>query len=132
MANDKSIMEELYTDTGGFDHDRAVSVLKHILNVQRGEHMVFFKPELALKAEEKILAFALVKKLLKMEGAEQSSSISGKEVKKQTDVKEGTVDFTMKKLKEDGFLAGSGSNYEIPAHRVSTILDRLEKVANGK
>jgi hypothetical protein len=38
----------------------------------------------------------------------------------------------MKKLKEDGFLAGSGSNYEIPAHRVSTILDRLEKVANGK
>lgn len=125
-------MEELYTDTGGFDHERAVQVLKNILNIQRGEHMVFFKPEVALKAEDKVLAFAMVKKLLKMDGVEESSSISGKEVKKQTDVKEGTVDFTMKKLKEDGLLAGSGSNYEIPAHRVSAILDRLEKAANIK
>ena len=125
-------MEELYTDTGGFDYEHAVKILKKILNIQRGEHMVFFRPELALKAEDKVLAFAMVKKLLKMDGVVDSSSISGKEVKKQTDVKAGTVDFTMKKLKEDGLLAGSGSNYEIPAHRVATILGSLEEAAITK
>lgn len=133
MNTDKSILEELYTDTGGFDTKRAMLALKAVLTIQRGEHTVFFKKEVTLKAEDKILAYALVKKLLKTEGVSETSGVSGKELKKQTDVKAGTVDSTIKKLKdEDGLLVGSGSNYEIPAHKVEDVIERLEKCAVKK
>jgi len=133
MTENKSIIEELYTDSGGFDRERVVRVLKAVLTIQRGEHTVFFKKEVPLKAEDKVLAYALAKKLLKSEGAVDTSSVSGKELKKQTDVKSGTVDATIKKLKEeDGLLVGSGSNYEIPAHQVETVVERLEKCVGNK
>lgn len=133
MNTDKSLLEELYTDSGGFDRDRVVRALKAVLTIQRGEHTVFFKKEISLKAEDKILAYALVKKLLKTEGVSKISSVSGKELKKQTDVKPGTVDATIKKLKDvDGLLVGSGSNYEIPAHKVEDVVERLEKCVSKK
>ncbi len=133
MDKNQSIIEDLYTDTGEFDRERVVSALKAILTIQRGEHTVFFKKDAELKAEDKILAYALVKKLLKNEGVVETSSVSGKEIKKQTDVKGGTVDSAIKKLKDtDGLLVGSGSSYEIPAHKVETIVERLEKCAPSK
>lgn len=128
----QSLLDELYTDSGGFDRDRVVKVLKEILTIQRGEHTIFFKKEANLKEEDKVLAFALVKKLLKSEGVADTSGVSGKEVKGQTSVKAGTVDAAMKKLKEDGLLVGGGSNYEIPAHQVEEVVDRLEKCVQTK
>ena len=128
----QSLLDELYTDSGGFDRERVVKVLKMILTIQRGEHTVFFKKEPDLKEEDKVLAYALVKKLLKSEGAAKTSGVSGKEVKDQTSVKAGTVDAAIKKLKEDGLLVGSGSNYEIPAHQVEEVVDRLEKCTQSK
>ena len=128
MIKNKSLIEELYTDSGGFNAERAVSILKALnISVQRGEHTVFFKKDLALKAEDKILAFSLIKKLLKSEGVVDSSSVSGKDIKTQTELKAGTVDATMKKLRQDGLLVGSGSSYDIPAHQVETVVERLEK-----
>lgn len=133
MTDNKNLLEDLYTDSGGFDAERAANVLKSILSVQRGEHTVFFKKEANLKAEDKILAFALLKKLLKNEGAAETSAVSGKELKKRTDLKDGTVDSAIKKLKEvDGLLLGSGSNYEIPAHQIESVIERLEKCAGIK
>jgi hypothetical protein len=126
MAGKKSLLEDLYTDSGGFDAERAAEVLKQLLTVQRGSHAVFFKKDAALKEEDKVLAYMLVKKLLKSEGAIDSSEVSGKEIKQQTNVKSGTVDAAIKKLKTDGLIAGSGSNYEIPAHEVEGVVDRLE------
>jgi biotin operon repressor len=129
MSEKKSLLEELYTDGGGFDAERAAAVLKRLLTIQRGTHVVFFKKDTSLTEEDKVLAYILVKKLLKSEGAAETSEVSGREVKTQTNVKSGTVDAAIKKLREDGFITGSGSNYEIPAHEVESIIDRLEKRA---
>ena len=68
----------------------------------------------------------LVKKLLKSDGVAESSGVSGSEIKKQTNVRPGTVDAAIKKLREDGLIAGSGSSYEIPADEVDAVVDRLE------
>ena len=127
MTGKNSLLEELYTDSGGFDAERAAKVLKQLLTIQRGSHAIFFKKNATLREEDKVLAYMLVKKLLKSEGAAESSEVSGKEIKKQTNVKPGTVDAAIKKLKEDGLIAGSGSNYEIPANEVEVVVDRLEK-----
>jgi biotin operon repressor len=126
MAGKNSVLEDLYTDSGGFDAERAADVLKPLLTIQRGTHAVFFKKGNTLKEEEKVLAYMLVKKLLKNEGAAASSAVSGKEIKKQTAVKSGTVDAAIKKLREEGLITGSGTNYEIPVHEVDAVLDRLK------
>jgi biotin operon repressor len=132
MTAKNSLLEDLYTDSGGFDAERAAAALKQLLTIQRGSHAVFFKKGANLKEEDKVLAYMLVKKLLKNEGAAESSEVSGKEIKTQTNVKSGTVDAAIKKLKEDGVITGSGSNYEIPAHEVETVVDRLEKRATSR
>ena len=132
MTGSTSLLEGLYTDTGGFDAERAATVLKGLLTIQRGTHAVFFKKGSTLKQEEKILAYMVVKKLLKNEGAAESSGVSGKEIKTQTAVKSGTVDASIKKLREEGLITGSGTNYEIPAHEIDAVLDRLEaRIPNG-
>ena len=126
MTEKKSLLEELYTDGGGFDAERAVSVLKSLLAIQRETQAVFFKKGNLLKEEDKVLAYIIVKKLLKSEGATEVSGVSGSEIKKQTSIKSGTVDAAIKKLREEGLITGSGTNYEIPAHEVETVLDRLQ------
>lgn len=125
MAGKNSLLDDLYTDSGGFDGARAAEVLKPLLTIQRETHEVFFKKGNTLREEEKVLAYMVVKKLLKSEGATPASGVSGKEVKEQTAVKSGTVDAAIKKLREEGLITGSGANYEIPAHEIDAVLDRL-------
>lgn len=128
MPEKKTLLEELYTDGGAFDAARAVNALKPILSIQRGGDGVFLTKEgNALKNEEKILAYCLVKKLLKAEGITDDAGTSGKEVHEKTELPKGTVDPLIQKLKKDGFLAGSGKNYEIPNRRVDLVIERLEK-----
>jgi hypothetical protein len=123
----KSLLEELYTDAGEFDVARTVKALKPILSIQRGSQAVFFSKEgHALKNQEKVLAYCLLKKLLKAEAVIEEGGVSAKEVHEKTELPKGTVDPLMQKLKKDGLLAGSGSNYEIPARQVDAILSRLE------
>lgn len=126
MDGKNSLLEDLYTDSGGFDAERAARVLKSLLTIQRGTYAVFFKKGNTLKEEEKVLAYMVVKKLLKNEGEAVISAVSGMEIKKQTSVKSGTVDAAIKKLREEGLISGSGTNYEIPAHEIDAVLDRLE------
>src|SRR5580692_10145495 len=115
MAEKKYLIEDLYTDSGGFDANRAAAVLKQLLSVQRGTHAVFFKKDTTLKEEDKVLAYIFLKKLMKTDGVADTSEVAGKEIKKQTNIKSGTVDAAIKTLREDGLITGSGSNYEIPA-----------------
>lgn len=122
-----SILDDLYTDSGGFDEGRAADVLKKLIAIQRGTHAVFFKKDGGLSQEEKVLTYMVVKKLMKSQGAETTAEVSGKEIKEKTGIKSGTVDAAIKKLREDGLIAGSGSSYEIPAREMDGILDRLEK-----
>jgi biotin operon repressor len=129
MTGKGTLLDDLYTDSGGFDEERAAKVLKGLISLQRGTHAVFFKKDNGLKEEEKVLTYMVVKKLLKSQGVEDTAEVSGKEIKERTGVKSGTVDAAIKKLREEGVIAGSGSNYEILTREMDSILDRLEKRA---
>lgn len=85
MNEKKSLLEDLYTDGGPFDTERAVNALKPILSIQRGGDGVFYTKEgNALKNEEKVLAYCLVRKLLKADGVTEVAGTSGKEVHEKT------------------------------------------------
>lgn len=132
MNKSESLIDQLYTDSGPFDKERVVRTLKSVLAIQRGEHFVHFKREVPLKNEDKILAYALVKKLLSAERIEENSGFSGKEVHLKTGIPQGTVDPTIQKLRKDGALVGKGSNYEIPTHQIEAVLERLESYTEKK
>ncbi len=128
MNDKKSILEELYTDSGAFDTKRVVEILKPYINIRRGGNEIIFTNEgHDLKNGDKMLAYGLMKKLLKNEGLIEDESVSGGEMRKYTELPKGTIDPTMQKLKNDGLLVGKGSNYEIPARRVEAVIERFEK-----
>lgn len=128
MTEKASVLEELYTDGGEFDATRVVAALKPVLTIQRGGDRIFYTKEgHALKNEDKVLAYCLVKKLLKSEGVVEESGVSGKELHEKTEIPKGTIDPMIPKLKKEGLLAGSGKSYEIPARRVDTVIERLEQ-----
>ncbi|MCU0678576.1 MAG: hypothetical protein MUF19_03265 [Candidatus Pacebacteria bacterium] len=126
--NTTSPLEELYTDAGELDLNRIVNTLKSFVSIQRVDHKVFFSQEgHALKNDDKMLTYCLVKKLLASEGKVESEGVSGKEIHEATEIPKGTVDPAVQKLKKMGLLVGSGSNYQIPNRRVAEVLERLEK-----
>lgn len=128
MTEKKSLLEELYTDGGEFDTARVVNALKPILTLQRGGERIFFTKEgHTLKNEDKVLAYCLVKRLLKAEGVLEDSGVSGKELHEKTEISKGTIDPMIPKLKKQGLLAGSGASYEIPARQIDAITERLEQ-----
>jgi len=127
MANRHSVLNQLYSTSGAFDKERVVRVLKSVLVIQKGEHSVFFKDEVQLNSEEKILAYSLVKRLLRSEGLAQQSSSSANEVSAQTGIPQGIVDAKLQKLKKDGALVGIADSYEIALEKVEAALDLLEK-----
>ena len=129
MSKSEALIEELYTDSGPFDEKRVVAILKSLVSVQRDEHLLVYRPGISLKADDKVLVYGLVKKLLHRQGVVEDSRITGKEVTLKTGLKSGTVDPTIKKLKEKGLLVGKGS-YEIPVHSVEQILSSLESYSN--
>jgi predicted transcriptional regulator len=123
-----SALEQLYTDAGELDIERVVNVLKQYVSIQRNDHKVFFSQEgHALKNDDKMLTYCLVKKMLAAEGVVESEGVSGKEIHEVTEIPKGTVDPAVQKLKKGGLLVGSGSSYQIPNRRVVDVLDRLEK-----
>lgn len=129
MAN-KTPIDELFTDAGPFDLAAAAQALKAFVAIQRETHRIYLKGGQKLSVENKILAYTLAKKLLKMEERIEEEYVSAAEVHEATGIKKGSVDFTFKKLREAGILIGSGRRYELPHYQVNVVIERLNSAAN--
>ena len=128
--NEQSPVNELFTDTGPFDVAAAASALKPFVAIQREGKQIFLKKGPKLTVERRILAYALAKKLLHTEGFAENGYLSAAEVNDATGIKKGSVDFAFKKLREDGILIGSGSQYELPHYQVGSVVSDLEIAAS--
>jgi len=126
MSIEKKYIEELFTDSLPINEKDVVEALKPFIIIQRSSKEIFLKNEQKLTVEDKILAYGLAKKLLKMHGYIENETISASEVHKKTGIKKGSVDSAFKSLREK-FLFGKGKSYEIPNYKVSEIIKRLQK-----
>jgi hypothetical protein len=128
MENKGISIETLFTDSGPFEEKEVIEVIHPFVTIQRTSNEIFFK-EADLTSDLKILIFALTKKLLKHNNLIESEFITAPEVNKKTGLKKGTIDPTIKKLKDNGYLVGKGE-YEIPIHKISTIIKQLKNKSN--
>ena len=122
----KSIIEELYSDSGPVNAQLIVSAIKSFIKVQREGNKIFLSEKgIASKSYIKILVYGLTKKLLKLEATIEAESISAKEVSEELNVKKGSVDPTFSVLRKKGFIIGSGTNYTIPNDKILKIVEIL-------
>lgn len=119
-------IEKLFTDAGVINEKEAVEILRPFVTIQRQTKDIFLRNVEKLTVEEKIIAYALTKKLLKTQGYEKNDIISASEIHKKTGIRKGSIDAGFKKLRESGLLVGSGQSYEIPNHKVDTIIKLLK------
>ncbi len=126
----KNPIEDLFTDSGPFDQAEVVKILKPIVQIMRDTNQVFFLRD-DIKVGDKILAFALAKKILNASGYSNGENyISAVEVSKNyPDWPKGSIDTSFKQLREDKYLIGKGKKYEIPNSKISQVLERLKSVS---
>ena len=123
-------IEKLFTDSGPFDQAEIVKVLEPLISIMRNTNQVFFKKN--MKVSYKILAFALVQKLLFMSGKKKESYISAAEVFEKTDLPKGSIDTRFKQLKDDKYIMGEGKKYEIPNSKISQVLEELKNISKAE
>ncbi|MCD6115254.1 hypothetical protein J7J74_03165 [bacterium] len=126
MNKEEKHIEKLFTDTSPINVKEAVEALEPFVSIQRQTKDIFLKNHERLTVEEKIIAYALAKKLLKIRGYINNDIISASEIHKKIGIKKGSVDYSFKKLRESGLLVGRGKNYEVPNHKVDKIVQRLK------
>ncbi|MCH7805903.1 MAG: hypothetical protein IH995_01990 [Proteobacteria bacterium] len=127
MNNGKHKLEDLFSDSGPFDEAEVVKAIQPFITIQKSTNEIFFKKS-SLTVEEKILVFALTKKLLQVKGYLESDLITAAEVHKKTGIKKGSVDPTFKRLKDQGFLVGK-REYEIPVHKIPEVISLIDQKA---
>jgi hypothetical protein len=119
-------VEDLFSDSGPFDETAVVEALRPFITIQKSTHEIFFKDN-SPTAEQRVLLYALAKKLLRTRDLLGSEMITAQEVHKKTGIKKGTIDPIFKKLKETGYLVGKGE-YEIPVSKVADAVKLLSKL----
>lgn len=131
MTAEKKYIEELFTDALSVNEKELVKALKPIITIQRDSKEIFLKDEKKLTVEDKILAYGLAKKLLKIRGYSEIETISASEVYEKTGIKKGSIDSTFKSLRGK-FLFGKGKSYEIPNYKVTEIVKKLQGESKEK
>lgn len=121
---EKNPIKELFTNTAPFDEEAVVKVLKPLVSIREGTYEIYFIKE-DMKVDDKILAFALVKKLLHSKSYREEGYVSAIEIHKNTGLPKGSIDFSFKSLRENGYLVGKGKAYEIPNYRIPQVIARL-------
>jgi len=126
MTSKSHTIDALFTDTGAFDEAEVVRALEPVITIQRSTNRIFFKNSY-LSADRKILAYGLAKKLLCSKELLKTEMITASEFQQATGIKKGTIDPAFKLLKDKGFLVGKGE-YEIPTHKISSVIQMLNSL----
>ena len=123
MTDKSPTIDDLFSDTGPFDEAKVVKALQPHITIQRATKRIFFKDS-SLSVVRKILAYGLAKKLLHSKGLYETEMITAVEFHQVTGINKGSIDPAFKTLRDKGFLVGK-VEYEIPAHRISAVIEML-------
>ena len=125
MIENSHTIDDLYSDSGPFDEAEVVRALHPIITIQKSTNSIFYRGG-KLSNVQKVLAYALAKKLLKSKDRVKTEMMTAQEFHEKTGIKKGTIDPTFKALKEKGLFVGR-REYEIPVHKIQSAIAYLIK-----
>ena len=124
MTN-KITIDDLYADAGTFNQEAVLHVLKDKIVFTQEDEILFIIDPANLKARNRILIYALAKKVLKVNQKTEDETITNTEIKDNTNLNKNTVAGTLQRLKDKNILVKSGSGYQIPVFKVEEVLRLL-------
>ena len=124
MTN-KITIDDLYTDGAMFNQEAVLHMLKDKIAFTQEDKIIFLIDPKKLKAKNRILVYALAKKVLKANQKIEDEIITNPEIKENTQLNKNTVGGTLKRLKDENILVRSQSGYKIPAFKVEEVLRLL-------
>lgn len=127
---EKITIDDLYSDTGSFDEEAVLKILKGKVIFTREHEIQFTTDPSKLKARDAVLLYALAKKILKANQKIDDEIITRAEIVAKTRVNDNTIGVTLMRLgpnKGKQILMPSGSGYEMPTFKVAEALKLLTK-----
>jgi len=125
-------LEELFTDASGhLEPSELLALLKPYIGINREKHTIVYTPEgLALNASKKIILLLLGKKALKLLSVSENEAISPKEMKDEfgRNMPSGTIDSTLKRLFDQGYIQAEKGQYFVP----DFIFPKIKEFIYGK
>ncbi len=122
-------LEDLYTDSLLLNETEVTEAILPLISIQRGSNKIFFKHDNTTNIQ-KIVAYMLAKKLIASKETAFSERITAAEIFEELNLKRGTTDGTLGKLRKDKILVGSGGQdggYEIPSYKIKDALIIINK-----
>lgn len=123
---DKITIEDLYSDSGTFDQEAVLRMLKGKVVFTKENDVLFAVDPTKIKAKDAILLYALAKKILKANQKIDDEIITNAEIIDRAKIKKSNVGVTIMRLKDKKILMPSGSGYEIPTFKVAEVLESLK------
>jgi hypothetical protein len=120
---EKNTIKELFMTGDYFDEPGMVSALKSLVTIRPETYDIYFLED-DIKNDDRVLVYALAKKLLYFKKFIKESFISAVEVHNKTGLPKGSVDTSFNRLKGE-FLLGGGKKYELPDRKIPLAIKRL-------
>ena len=122
----KITIDDLYSDSGTFNQEEVLLMLKGKIVFSRENDIVFNTDPTKLKVQDAILLYALAKKILKTNQRIEDEIITYSEVIKKTGINKNTIGVVIKRLKDKNILMKSEAGYEIPAFKIKEVLELIK------
>lgn len=121
-------LEDLFTDDALLNEAEIAGAIHPFIAIQRDTKKIFIKDTKSTHAQ-KIIAFALAKKLLASKDKNYPEKITSSEILKELNLKRGTVDGEFGKFRKNGIFFGEKGNdgYEIPMYKITDALNIINK-----
>jgi len=114
--------ERLFTNQKAIDPAELTAILEPFVRINRETLEIFFTDKgHCLKVPQRVILFLLAKKVLKITEKIDKEETTPKEIFNETRIKKGSIDPTIKQLREKGWIIRLGGGYLVPGYQLPKL-----------
>ena len=124
MTEKNEILKKLFTDDNDLDANELFDLLSPFVKINKANKNIIFLESAEQPLKNKIILFLLAKKVLFMLGEIESDRVRSVDIKKETGIPKGSVNPTLKLLKEtkgNSLVSSDATGYYITSYQFSKI-----------
>ncbi len=121
-------LDKLFTSDKEVDTELLSGILLPYIQINSEDYTIFFTDSgNNLPINSRIIIFLLARKALYIKGKIDSEAINPKDIIDQTQLKEGSVQPGLKKLKEGKFIIGKDGKYFVPNYAINKVKNLIQE-----